>query len=95
MGCVAAQRAKSMQVSWECQEELFRQEVENADDIRLSYRLLKKCMGDKKKFCADVKPGMPLCQVLDHSSRPGIRCVKAPGYIPAVSRALCASRRTA
>lgn len=44
-------------MSWECQEELFRQEVENADDIRLSHRLLKKCMGDKKKFCSEVKPG--------------------------------------
>ena len=43
--------------SWDCQEELFRQEVENADDIRLSYRLLRKCMGDKQKFCADIKPG--------------------------------------
>lgn len=48
------------QTSWDCQEELFRQEVENADDIRLSYRLLRKCMGDKQKFCADIKPGRSL-----------------------------------
>lgn len=53
------------QVSWECQEELFRQEVENADDIRLSFRLIKKCMGDKKKFCKDVKPGQ-FCPRLQH-----------------------------
>jgi len=33
------------------------QEVENADDLRLSHRLFKKCMGDKKKFCADMKFG--------------------------------------
>lgn len=33
------------------------QEVENADDLRLSQRLFKKCMGDKKKFCADIKFG--------------------------------------
>lgn len=52
------QRDHSGQVSFECQEELFRQEVENADDIRLSQRLVKKCMADKKKFCNDVKPGM-------------------------------------
>lgn len=50
-------RDKAVSVSWECQEELFRQEVENADDLRLSQRLFKKCMGDKKKFCPDVKFG--------------------------------------
>ena len=36
-------------LSWDCQEELFRQEVENADDLRLSVRLFKACLGDKKK----------------------------------------------
>ena len=36
-------------LSWDCQEELFRQEVENADDLRLSVRLFKSCLGDKKK----------------------------------------------
>lgn len=36
-------------LSWDCQEELFRQEVENADDMRLSVRLFKACLGDKKK----------------------------------------------
>ncbi|KAK9820440.1 hypothetical protein WJX72_010380 [[Myrmecia] bisecta] len=50
-------RDKRPQLSWECQEELFRQEVENADDTRLSIRLMNKCMADKKAFCADVKPG--------------------------------------
>ena len=55
-------RDKAVSVSWECQEELFRQEVENADDLRLSQRLFKKCMGDKKKFCADIKFGaLRLC----------------------------------
>lgn len=53
------QRDHSGQVSFECQEELFRQDVENADDIRLSQRLVKKCMADKKKFCNDVEPGLP------------------------------------
>lgn len=51
-------RDKAVSVSWECQEELFRQEVENADDLRLSQRLFKKCMGDKKKFCSAIKFGM-------------------------------------
>ncbi len=53
-------RDKAVSVSWECQEELFRQEVENADDLRLSQRLFKKCMGDKKKFCSDIKFGAEL-----------------------------------
>eukprot|EP00884_Botryococcus_braunii_P009907 jgi/Botrbrau1/18918/Bobra.177_2s0072.2 len=52
--CLRDQQAK---LSWECQGELFRQEVENADNIMLSYRLMRKCMGDKKKFCPDVEPG--------------------------------------
>lgn len=51
------QREHAGRASWECQEELFRQEVENADDIRLSHRLMRKCMGDKKKFCNDVPAG--------------------------------------
>lgn len=44
-------------VSWECQSELFRQEVEGADDIRLNAPLISKCLGDKRKFCKDVAPG--------------------------------------
>ena len=55
------QREHAGRASWECQEELFRQEVENADDIRLSHRLMKKCMGDKKKFCNDVPAGVCCC----------------------------------
>lgn len=47
-------------VSWECQNEVFRQEVEGADDIRLNAPLVSKCMGDKKMFCNDVAPGTQL-----------------------------------
>jgi len=50
-------RDKAVRVSGECQEELFRQEVENADDLRLSHRLFRKCNGDKNRFCPDVKYG--------------------------------------
>jgi|UniRef100_A0A7S1X9L8 Golgi apparatus protein 1 len=50
-------RKKRAQLSWDCQEELFRQEVENADDLRLSVKLFRSCLGDKKKFCSKVKPG--------------------------------------
>lgn len=50
-------RTKRDQLSWDCQEELFRQEVENADDMRLNYVLFRKCTRDKQKFCSDVKYG--------------------------------------
>ena len=43
------QRDKRMQLSWACEEQLFRQEMENADDIRLSVRLFSKCLADKRK----------------------------------------------
>ena len=32
-------------LSWDCQEQLFRQEVENAEDLRLSVRLFRACLG--------------------------------------------------
>eukprot|EP00897_Mesotaenium_endlicherianum_P000593 jgi/Mesen1/10534/ME000083S10041 len=44
-------------LAWDCQAELFRQEVENADDIRLNVRLFQACLNDKKKFCPEVIPG--------------------------------------
>lgn len=49
-------------LTWDCQEQLFRQEVENADDLRLSVRLFKSCLADKRK----VQPGPEsgLCQKL-------------------------------
>eukprot|EP00898_Chlorokybus_atmophyticus_P007954 jgi/Chlat1/815/Chrsp104S01269 len=53
----ACLRSKRALLSWECQEELFRQEVENAEDIRLDARLRNACLVDKNKFCADVPPG--------------------------------------
>lgn len=49
--CLAGKRAL---LSWDCQEQLFRQEVENADDLRLSARLFRACLADKKKVCAHV-----------------------------------------
>ena len=53
-----------MQLSWGCEEQLFRQELEDADDIRLSVRLYTLCIREKRKFCGDVPPGgwsMGLC----------------------------------
>eukprot|EP00242_Pyramimonas_sp_CCMP2087_P000757 CAMPEP_0198232122 /NCGR_PEP_ID=MMETSP1445-20131203/115560_1 /TAXON_ID=36898 /ORGANISM="Pyramimonas sp., Strain CCMP2087" /LENGTH=884 /DNA_ID=CAMNT_0043912773 /DNA_START=630 /DNA_END=3284 /DNA_ORIENTATION=- len=51
-------RKKRVSLSWDCQEELFRKEVEDAGDLRLNTVLLRVCSADKKKFCAEVKPGM-------------------------------------
>ncbi|KAG1660746.1 hypothetical protein FOA52_010620 [Chlamydomonas sp. UWO 241] len=53
-GCL---RDKRLQLSWSCEEQLFRQEMENADDIRLSVRLFSNCLPDKRQFCKDVEPG--------------------------------------
>lgn len=44
-------------MSWDCQEQLFRQEVENSDDIRLNRPLFNDCRGDQQKFCPDVMLG--------------------------------------
>lgn len=46
-----------MQVSWECQNQMFRNEKETGDDIRLSTRLFNKCLSSYQKFCKDVEPG--------------------------------------
>lgn len=46
-----------MQLSWACEEQLFRQETENSDDIRLSVRLFSKCMREKRRYCREVEPG--------------------------------------
>ncbi len=46
-----------MNIGWDCEEQLFRKEKEDADDIRLSVRLFSKCLPDKQQFCGDVPPG--------------------------------------
>ena len=46
-----------MRLSWDCEEQLFRKEMEDADDLRLSVRLFRKCLPDKRRFCADAPPG--------------------------------------
>eukprot|EP00798_Chlamydomonas_sp_ICE-L_P019059 gene19059-25662_t len=38
--------SKRMQVSWECQDQMFRSEQVAEDDIRLHVRLFNKCFGD-------------------------------------------------
>ena len=54
------QREHSASISFECNEELHRQEVQNADDIRLSIVLLRTCMADKQQFCPHVPYGARL-----------------------------------
>jgi len=44
-------------VSLDCAEQLFRQAVENADDVRLSARLARACARDRVAFCEGVTPG--------------------------------------
>ncbi|CAI5991320.1 unnamed protein product [Closterium sp. NIES-65] len=44
-------------LNWECLAELFRQEIESSEDIRLNTRLFKACLEDKRRFCPDVLPG--------------------------------------
>jgi hypothetical protein len=42
-------RSHRTNLTWECQEQVFRKEVEDADDIRLSTHLFRNCLADKKK----------------------------------------------
>jgi golgi apparatus protein 1 len=51
------QRDKVSELSWDCHEELFRQQVEDADDIRMSVRLFKACRADQKLYCSKVEYG--------------------------------------
>jgi len=55
--CLMSMRGQPGLVHFECLEELFRQEVEDANDIRLSIVLLRVCMGEKQAFCQHVVPG--------------------------------------
>ena len=52
------QRDNGMQLELQCEEQLFRQEVEDADDLRLSVRLRNRCMDEKRTFCKEVEPGV-------------------------------------
>lgn len=51
-------RKKRSSLSWDCQEELFRKEVEDASDIRLNTVLVRSCSGDVKKFCKGLPRGL-------------------------------------
>eukprot|EP00899_Mesostigma_viride_P006852 jgi/Mesvir1/16168/Mv08435-RA.1 len=70
---LACMRSKRWSLSWDCQEELFRMEVENADDLRLDAVLRRACMADKDKFCPEVRPGNARVKdcLEDHRNDPG------------------------
>ena len=51
------QRQNAGRVSFDCKQELFRQDVENAGDVRLSVQLMRMCAGEMQAFCAQAKPG--------------------------------------
>ena len=40
-------RERRSEVSYDCQAELFRQDQEDSEDLRLSVRLFHKCLNDK------------------------------------------------
>lgn len=42
---------------WDCLQEMFRADVEDADDVRLSVRLFQACLPEKRRFCREVAPG--------------------------------------
>jgi Golgi apparatus protein 1 len=54
------QRKQRSKLTSGCEYELFRKEAQDAGDIRLSVRLFRACLPDKKQFCADVPPGQAL-----------------------------------
>jgi Golgi apparatus protein 1 len=56
--CLYVQRQHAGVVSFDCKQELFRQDVENAGDVRLSVQLMRLCAGEMKVFCAQAEPGM-------------------------------------
>ena len=72
-------------LNWGCQEQLFRQEVENADDLRLSTRLFKACLADKKKVRSSCcSPAQALDQQLC-----GHGCCASMGVMSTCQPALC------
>jgi hypothetical protein len=52
------QRQQRLKLSnWDCEYQLFRKELEDADDLRLSVRMFHACLADKRQFCDDVPAG--------------------------------------
>ena len=64
---------------------MFRADVEDADDIRLSVRLFQACLPEKRKFCREVAPGHARAKdcLEAHEASPGFgdACRRAPGLL--------------
>ncbi|WIA10933.1 hypothetical protein OEZ85_011098 [Tetradesmus obliquus] len=58
--CLRQQRMKLS--NWDCEYQLFRKELEDADDLRLSVRMFHACLADKKQFCDDVPAGRAMAK---------------------------------
>lgn len=48
---------KMKELSTDCQREIFRRDVEDAEDVRFNKVLSEACASDKVRFCASVEPG--------------------------------------
>ncbi len=71
-----SQREQPGKVSFDCNEELHRQEVQDAGDIRLSIVLLRTCMADKQQFCAHVPYGTHHFPDFSRCTRPPLTPVR-------------------
>lgn len=58
--CLCAQRQQRDKLSPDCDHQLFRKESEDAGDIRLSVRLFRACLADKKQLCGEMAPGQAM-----------------------------------
>eukprot|EP00775_Hariotina_reticulata_P012795 gene12795-12923_t len=54
---ISCLRDHQAELNYECAPQVVRQEAEADGDIRLNINLYQKCLGDKKRFCAEVAPG--------------------------------------
>lgn len=49
---LSVQTPRRVQVAVRCSQELFRSDVENADDLRINWRLFQSCSGEVGAFCS-------------------------------------------
>lgn len=74
-----AQRQQRHKLSPDCDQQLFRNESEDAGDIRLSVRLFRACLPDKKQLCGEVAPGQAMAMACLEEHREALseacRCV--------------------
>ena len=90
----------AVQVRPHCRQEVFRADVEAADDARLNWRLFKACEADAATFCSSREYGTPEFQrcLEAHRYRSGFsnNCRRAASCLqPAPRRAGACGARTA